>query len=33
MYIKVSCITKKWITKPFIYYIQNLGAPNITSIV
>ena len=33
MYIKVSCIAKKWITKPFIYYIQNPWAPNITSIV
>jgi hypothetical protein len=31
MYIKVSCIAKKWITKPFIYYIQNPWAPNITS--
>jgi hypothetical protein len=32
MYIKISCITKKWITKPFISYIQNPWAPNITSI-
>ena len=33
MYIKISCIAKKWITKPFIYYIQNPWAPTITSIV
>ena len=33
MYIKISCFTKKEITKPFIYYIQNPWAPNITSIV
>ena len=33
MYIKISCIAKKWITKIFIYYIQNPWSPNITSIV
>ena len=33
MYIKVSCIAKKWITKPFIHYIKNSWAPNITSII